>query len=427
MPENTQTLLNNQSNRAEKKKSKYIVYLKSFLICLLIYGFIIIEYFNNGSYADEVIGLVSLGYLLLLNSKIKKYDLLTFVFLIVVIFLGLISNYISGINTSIRSIGIDIVTQTKILLSFYALKYFLTDNEKQTVIDLLVIPSKLFCIVTFFCSIISQFIDIGMTHDSRFGIDCFRFIFTFNFQYTSVYMLVFGVLVCSSKISDRRRKIYIFMAVISIFLAAKSPSLVFSLMFVFLFFYFKRHKRLNAPIIIIMLVGILLIGRYQINTYLMNEDAARHLFFKYSAVTANNYFPLGSGFGTYGSAEAAKNYSSLYYLYGFNKSWGMSPEYGSFLTDTYWPQLIGQFGWIGFGLMIIIYLRLFMTFTNLNFGPLKRAFLYAAFAQFMVHGIGSAILTSSSGMIGFATLALFTNTIVEKDSTFRIPKVRISL
>ncbi|MFR5876234.1 MAG: hypothetical protein ACLUFN_07065 [Eubacterium sp.] len=217
------------------------------------------------------------------------------------------------------------------------------------------------------------------------------------------------------------------MAVISIFLAAKSPSLVFSLMFVFLFFYFKRHKRLNAPIIMIMLVGILLIGRYQINTYLMNEDAARHLFFKYSAVTANNYFPLGSGFGTYGSAEAAKNYSSLYYLYGFNKSWGMSPEYGSFLTDTYWPQLIGQFGWIGFGLMIIIYLRLFMTFTNLNFGPLKRAFLYAAFAQFMVHGIGSAILTSSSGMIGFATLALFTNTIVEKDSTFRIPKVRISL
>ena len=44
---------------------------------------------------------------------------------------------------------------------------------------------------------------------------------------------------------------------------------------------------------------------------------------------------------------AISEYSKLYYEYGFNKRWGMSEEYHPFLMDSYYPQIIGQFGYFG--------------------------------------------------------------------------------
>lgn len=408
------------------KKNRYQIQLKSFLIFLLFIVLILIEYFQNGSYLDEAIGVVSLVYLLLFNSKIKKYDLLTFFILIIVTILGLLSNWYSALSVPLKSIGVDAVTQVKVIASFFALKYFLSDREKQTTIEMFVIPAKLFCVISFICSILTQFIDTGMSPETRYGINCFNFIFDFNFQYISTYMLVFGVFVCSKNITDKVRFRYYFMSVVSIAMNTKSEALIFSILFILLFFYLKKYKRINFAMILLMLVLIIIAGQYQINTYLAKEGTARHEFWEYAFKTANNYFPFGSGYATYGSAEAAKNYSPLYYLYGFTNVWGMSPDYRAFLTDTYWASIIGQFGWIGFMLIAVVYVRIFISFTNSNFRYDRRAFLYAAFAQYIIHAIGSGIIISSSGMIGFMAMSLCTHTDSVEDSTFHLPKMRIS-
>ena len=74
-----------------------------------------------------------------------------------------------------------------------------------------------------------------------------------------------------------------------------------------------------------MILGLAccVIGSFQIRNYLINEKAPRHLFFKYSIITATEYFPLGSGFATFGSDMAAKKYSDLYVKYGFEPLHGM--------------------------------------------------------------------------------------------------------
>ena len=68
-----------------------------------------------------------------------------------------------------------------------------------------------------------------------------------------------------------------------------------------------------------------------------------------SVKVASGYFPLGAGFGRFGSAGAAENYSPEYVAHGYQYVWGLGPteEEGRFLTDTEWPAILGETGFFG--------------------------------------------------------------------------------
>lgn len=68
---------------------------------------------------------------------------------------------------------------------------------------------------------------------------------------------------------------------------------------------------------------------------------------------------------------------------------------------------LGQFGWIGFALFVGLFVRIFLSFKN-NRGVQaeSKAFLYSALLAYIIHAVGSAILSSSAGMIGFIAMAL---------------------
>lgn len=393
-----------KSNRDTSRR----YYFKSIITVIMFLVLIAVEIFKNGGYLDEVIGVISVFYIILSRKKIERRDIITIIILAFIVLFGVVSNLLSGINNSLFSIGVDIVAETKLLFSYFALKYFLSDREKQATINMLLPLAKLFTVSSFLCSIVSIFTDIGMSGDERYGISSFKFIFTFNFQYVAVYVLVFGILVCNTKMRDNVRITYYVMAIISLILATKAPPIMFSIIFVGLAFYFKKHDRVSPAVILIGAVILAVAGWFQIETYLLNENAPRHLFFKYAFTTANTYFPFGSGFATYGSDQASRNYSSLYYLYGFNKMNGMGPKDAQFLSDTFWPMAIGQFGWLGGIAYIFVYIRVFLTFINKNYTNERRAFIYAAYLQYMIHAVGSAILSSSAGLIGFMAIAMFT-------------------
>jgi hypothetical protein len=77
------------------------------------------------------------------------------------------------------------------------------------------------------------------------------------------------------------------------------------------------------------------------------QDSARSRLTEGGAAVAAQYFPLGAGFGAYGSSTAAQNYSRLYFELGFSERYGLSPDTGHFLNDTQWPAIYGEAGWIG--------------------------------------------------------------------------------
>lgn len=86
-----------------------------------------------------------------------------------------------------------------------------------------------------------------------------------------------------------------------------------------------------------------------LSLYYGGGESARQLLTYGGLALAERDFPLGAGFGRYGSATAAEHYSPEYLALGFEYVWGLGrvEGWGAFLNDTQWPALLGETGWLG--------------------------------------------------------------------------------
>ena len=77
------------------------------------------------------------------------------------------------------------------------------------------------------------------------------------------------------------------------------------------------------------------------------QEMARPLAYETGMkIMFQDYIPFGSGFGSFGTAAAAKEYSPLYYKYQLNTIWGLDPSNPMFLADAFYPTL-AEFGIVG--------------------------------------------------------------------------------
>ena len=395
--------------QVHKGNGLFVLNWKSLLVFFIFAALVFIEFKFNGSYFDEILGIVSIGVVLWKWNRIYYQDFRALFLLFVTIGLGLFSNLLYGIHWSWFSVAVDVLTQVKLIFCFMAVRYFLSEREKQIVIDYISPLARIYFLGAFVMGIYTQLFGTGMYEEMRYGLKTFRFIFNFSHQYTSISFLMIGAIISATNISPRKKNFYTFIGTAAILLALKSPAIIYTVSYIFLYYYFKKYQKLNYKVIIPLILALIAASTYQIQTYLLNEEAARRIFFEYAFKTANRFFPLGSGFATYGSAEAAKHYSQLYVDYDFYKHWGMGEgENGMFLYDTYWPMVIGQFGWIGMVLFGYSYINMFKSIQRSKADYSKKAYIYAMFIQYMVHAMGASILSSSTGLIGFIALSLYT-------------------
>lgn len=123
----------------------------------------------------------------------------------------------------------------------------------------------------------------------------------------------------------------------------------------FIAFVFFLKKRLNfrSPKTMIycaiILAVVLTVTWTRFDAYyvsgLSNDELSRPMTYKTSLKILYDYFPLGSGMGSFACNGAWKYYSPLYYKYKLNDIWGLD-EVGGFICDAYYPTL-AQFGIVG--------------------------------------------------------------------------------
>nr|KHD97528.1 hypothetical protein GY22_09355 [Kocuria polaris] len=91
------------------------------------------------------------------------------------------------------------------------------------------------------------------------------------------------------------------------------------------------------------------IAAFTYQDYVVNAHLApRIIMYQDSAGIAVRDFPLGAGFGRYGSHLAEADYSPEYVERGYLAIWGMGIDNeGGFLTDTFWPAILGETGVLG--------------------------------------------------------------------------------
>lgn len=84
----------------------------------------------------------------------------------------------------------------------------------------------------------------------------------------------------------------------------------------------------------------------QLNRY-SGEATPRAALYSAGWAISRDHFPLGVGFGRFGSEMSLDPYSDVYDRYDLSSIWGLSRSYPAFLTDTSWPSLIGESGQLG--------------------------------------------------------------------------------
>jgi hypothetical protein len=74
---------------------------------------------------------------------------------------------------------------------------------------------------------------------------------------------------------------------------------------------------------------------------------ARSALYGASAEIARDYFPLGAGMGRYGSHMSRVEFSPVYEQYGLTHIRGLRPDNDNYITDTFWPMVLGEHGVFG--------------------------------------------------------------------------------
>lgn len=149
------------------------------------------------------------------------------------------------------------------------------------------------------------------------------------------------------------------------------------------------------------------------------DGYVRSVMSYYSGVIAVDHFPLGVGFGAFGSWFSGVFYSPIYFDYGIYDVYGITPENYHYIADFYWAMVLGQFGGVGLVLLLMTYFLLFRGLyflgmsvpAGLNQKDVDRIKLLVFSAllvliALLIDSTGDSILTQSRGVWAFYYISL---------------------
>lgn len=358
------------------------------------------------SYYDEAFVFIILIYTFFFRLKRSLFlhaGTISLIFLFYL--LGLTSNWNSQIISRISPVLIDLFTIFKQFLIYLALTSILNQRDRLVFVTKLVPLAKVYIIVSFFFSIISQFYDLGITNIERYGIKSFAFLSgnSTGFGITIIFCLL---ILASAKIRNITFLIYLSLSFIPLILTTKGVIYSF-LMFSVVIFLFSKRAIIKKRHIVLLASALIVISTFQIRTYFLDIKHPRIVLLATSYVIAENYFPLGTGFATYGSEQARANYSPLYKKYGFQNIYGLSKRNDMFLNDNYIASIAAQTGFFGIFLYLIILYAIFKKINNDRSISFRlKVLMLATILMLYVSSVATGIIKTSNGVFLFSVLAI---------------------
>lgn len=319
------------------------------------------------SYYDEILAVSSLLSLFfsmaMRKSRFTREMKIALCLLFAIVVIGLFGNFLSGIVSDTFFILVDILACSKFFIIYFALKSIL--GNTSYFVSYMARESKVLLVLMLACLAINQFVDIGMTYEMRYGLKAFQFVFIHP-----THMVTLSLACMAFIYSDASNgwKKYIGIALILMAMSLRSRWVALALVIV-LIIIFVRKGSTRAPFVVIGVgsVSAFLVGQAQMSVYYgsASESARGHLMTTALSVF-QNFFPLGAGFASFGSGVTKTIYSPLYYQYGLQNVYGLAPNNPSYLTDTFWPVVLAQFGFLGLIIWLLLLIMLVVDFYRLG-------------------------------------------------------------
>lgn len=139
--------------------------------------------------------------------------------------------------------------------------------------------------------------------------------------------------------------------------------------FIALLFYVKKQMDFKSPktvaFIVLLMTVVIAVTWQKFDIYYVsgwnNQLLARPQTYLTSLRILWDYFPFGSGMGTFAANGAMQHYSPLYHEYGLDRIWGLTPTAKFFICDAFYPSL-AQYGVVGVVFFYIFWKRRLQAF-----------------------------------------------------------------
>ena len=347
--------------------------LKNIILVIMFYILIfqnaLENYFKAFGILDEAISLILLLYgiyMIIFNSKkvkIDKHNVQIIICSIVIGAIGLTGNMIYKYQETIPLIK-DGIALFKGIITYICVPMFFMDLKVSDYLEIINKHLKIISVSVLILVLGNFIFDIFPHYEIRFGIKSQQIFFSHPTYLASFSALLVGLLSVNLK-KHKENKIYIFISLIILTTTLRFKAIAFIPIYMYMFYIviIKERKLQIKDIVILCILGGIFAAT-QIREYVQNPDWARSALSITSLKIGRDHFPIGTGFGTYASWVSGESYSKIYDIYGLNKVWGLSSDFYWFVADTFWPMIIGQFGFIGLAIYTFIIYKIYINIKN---------------------------------------------------------------
>ncbi len=404
----------------------------SILILVFLYDF----FSSKIGFFDELIALFSflvIIYQVFLHQKTRLFnrEYLVIFFLLLLVFIGLLSNAYSciiGFCTDLPAIIADAITFSKAFVVYFAIRFLNNSIDSNQVLNKLAIYSeRIFYILVLF--VVLDIIFKIYPRENRFGIQSIELFFQHTSRYAFAFSFIFLVLL--PKYYQKKLGL-LFLVLFFGLLSLRIKYIGFLLLTTIFIFYGKRLVKIPKTFVLYFLIFVVLILSWvfkeRIQMYFvfdgLNEAWSRAVILYYSFIIGFDFFPLGTGFGTYSSYYSGAYYSWVYDMYEISHVYGIKRTHWKFIADQYWPMVLGQFGYLGLVSMLIIvynYFMLFLTKVKSNLFNNSQYYLYLGallgLLMLLIDSTSDSIFSQQRAVVMFAYFALIINISSNREST----------
>lgn len=336
-----------------------------FVVCiyLLVFQNFLQNYITPIRYFDEILALLIFPIIIIDMIKKRKEEIIvnkdSFVIIICLIMLVITGLY-SNLKYNYQPIGI-VLSDLLLVLKFF-LVYFLSkklwnyDFIKKYNTNILK-HLKVIIMIFLLLTIGNYLLDI-FPGEIRYGIKSNQLFYEHPTYLAAVCTFLLSFLILLSKKIVTKYSLILFLLILTTMrfkAIGATVAIIIALLYIRL-----SNKKLSIVKLAIIGCLIIVVTYNQISFYFFDvEGSARSELLKTSIEIAKDYFPFGTGFATYGSYYSSISYSFIYYIYNLSGIYGLSPNNPSFITDSFWPMILGQFGVLGTILYLICLVKIY--------------------------------------------------------------------
>ena len=354
------------------KSVKYFLFI--IVLYMFTFEFALMQYISVAKYWDEVYALLFIPlfisrYFKDKNRLVRKTDFLIFFSAIVYVCIGLLGNALFQFQ-GIAAVVSDVLLNLKFFLGIYTTIYLFENLDYHEYGVQIKAHVKLIIAVLTILVIIDEVIKYFPSYEERYGIRSEQLFFGHPTGLSSVGFFL-TLALCLFYEKKTKDKFFLLASSFLVVSTMRFKALAVVAIFLFLFVIVEMlDKKLTWKGLSVCGIAGVAIGWQQISGYFLQKSSllnARGALTYKAFEIGNKYFPLGTGLGTFASAPSADHYSRVYRMFGISDVYGLTSDNPILVSDVFWPMVIGQTGYLGLIVYIIltllIVIKIFKSYT----------------------------------------------------------------